>query len=108
MTRQHRDRVPERVTRDPSRRGMRLVEEHAAYFALVNQGIGSREAARQVGVARDPRTIYQALYVQAKTRSTAGGRVLVADRPRPPAARRSGRMRAGHGWPPRAARCTCT
>jgi transposase len=50
MTRQHRDRIPEGVTRDPSRRGKRLVEEHAAYFALVNQGIGSREAARQVGV----------------------------------------------------------
>src|SRR5882762_2842585 len=50
MTRQHRDRAPEGITRDPSQRGTPLIVERAAYFALVNQGIGSREAARQVGV----------------------------------------------------------
>jgi IS30 family transposase len=50
MTRRDRDRIPEGVTRDPSRRGKRLVEERAAYFALVNQGVGGREAARQVGI----------------------------------------------------------
>jgi IS30 family transposase len=45
-----RDRVAERMVRDPSRRGKRLVEERAAYFALVNEGVGFREAARTVGV----------------------------------------------------------
>jgi IS30 family transposase len=49
MARWDRDRVPERL-RDPSRRGRRLVEERVAYFALVDAGMGVREAARTVGI----------------------------------------------------------
>lgn len=38
------------VDRGRSGCGRRLVEERAAYFALVNVGVGFREAARRVGV----------------------------------------------------------
>src|SRR5882757_2932264 len=34
----------------PRRRGRRLSQERSAYFALVNVGVGYREAARRVGV----------------------------------------------------------
>ena len=79
MTRQHRDRVPEGVTRDPSRRGMRLVEEHAAYFALVNQGIGSREAARQVGVNYRTAKYWRAT-AQAAAAASPGEPVTISTR----------------------------
>jgi IS30 family transposase len=38
------------MDRDPSRRGRSLDAERLAYFALVNEGVGSREAARRVGI----------------------------------------------------------
>jgi transposase len=49
MARWDRDRVSEWL-RDPSRRGKRLIEERGAYFALVDAGVGVRDAARTVGV----------------------------------------------------------
>ena len=49
MARWDRDRIPVGL-RDTSRRGRRLVEERVAYFALVNAGVGVREAARTVGI----------------------------------------------------------
>jgi hypothetical protein len=49
MARWDRDRVPVGM-RDPSRRGQRLIKEQTAYLALVNAGIGVREAARTVGI----------------------------------------------------------
>jgi transposase len=44
------DRSPKARPQDPSQRGKPLPAEKAAYFALMNQGVGSREAARQVGI----------------------------------------------------------
>ena len=46
----HPDRNPPGMTHHPARRGTPLTTERTAYFALVNQGIGSREAARRVGI----------------------------------------------------------
>ena len=48
-TRDH-DRNPRGIPPDPSWRGKRLDAERVAYFALMNDGLGSREAARRVGV----------------------------------------------------------
>jgi IS30 family transposase len=50
MVKRDRDRAPVGMVRDASRRGKRLVEERAAYFALVNEGVAVREAARTVGI----------------------------------------------------------
>jgi transposase, IS30 family len=49
MARWDRDRVPAGMV-DSSRRGRRLIKERGAYFALVDTGVGVREAARTVGV----------------------------------------------------------
>jgi transposase len=50
MTRRDRDRIPTAMTRDPSLRGKPRTADRVAYCALVNAGVGSREAARRVGV----------------------------------------------------------
>jgi transposase len=62
MTRRDRDRDrdPKGTPRDPSRRGEPLLAGRAAYFALVNQGIGSREAGRRVGISYRTAKYWQA------------------------------------------------
>jgi transposase-like protein len=42
--------TPDQDQNRPQRRGRPLTQERATYFALVNEGVGFREAARQVGV----------------------------------------------------------
>ena len=60
MTTRDRDQAPERTPRAPSQRGKPLTTERAAYFALVNQGIGSREAARRVRINYRTATYWRA------------------------------------------------
>jgi IS30 family transposase len=50
MVKRDRDLPPEGMGRGLSGRGKSLVEERAVYFALVDAGVGFREAARQAGV----------------------------------------------------------
>ena len=92
MRRRDRDRIPDGMTRDPSRRGKRLDAERAAYFALVDQGMGSREAARQVGINYRTAKYWQAAAKAAAETESAqlapissrylnlDERILIADR----------------------------
>jgi transposase, IS30 family len=50
MTTRDRDQPPQNTRHDPARRGRALTTERALYFALVDQGVGYREAARRAGV----------------------------------------------------------
>lgn len=50
MVRRDRDRILEGMARDPSLCGRPRTADRAVYLALVDQGMGSREAARDVGV----------------------------------------------------------
>ncbi|MEV6604187.1 hypothetical protein AB0M73_08500, partial [Kutzneria sp. NPDC051319] len=80
MTRRHRDRIPEGMTRDPARRGLRLEEERAAYFALMDQGVGSREAARRVGINYRTAKYWQAAAKAAATTPPPAQPVTISTR----------------------------
>jgi IS30 family transposase len=80
MIRRDRDRIPEGMTRDPCRRGTPLIVERAAYFALVNQGVGSREAARQVGIHYRTAKYWRAAAKAATEAAASAGPVTISTR----------------------------
>ena len=73
-----RDRVPVGMG-GPGRRGWRLVEERVAYLALVNEGMGVREAARMVGINCRTAKTWNAAARAAGTGRAAGSGVTAPD-----------------------------